>query len=130
MDIWTVIIAVFILLVLVSILRAHISGKNEVSLLDLVTRDGKLSTTAILQLVGGVVGTWIIVKIAANGQMTWDLMSVYLAYVASVDGFSKVVSARYGGDRGYGSPYARRYPPIDDSAEDARPGARRTEPIE
>lgn len=65
--------------------------------LDMLTRDGtKVSTTKILQLVGGVVGTWVITKVTLQGAVTWDLYAIYLAYVASVDGFSKLIMAKYG----------------------------------
>lgn len=65
--------------------------------MDMITRDGtKVSTTKILQLIGGVVGTWIIIKVTIQGVLTWDLFAIYLGYVASVDGFSKLIMAKYG----------------------------------
>lgn len=64
---------------------------------DMLTRDGtKVSTTKLLQLIGGVVGTWIIVKVTLQAQLTWDLFAIYLAYVASIDGYSKLIMAKYG----------------------------------
>jgi hypothetical protein len=63
---------------------------------DMITRDGqKVSATKVLQLVGGCTGTWIIVQLTLGGTITWDMFMIYLAYVASVDGFSKFVSAKY-----------------------------------
>ena len=79
--------------------------------MDMITRDGtKVSTTKVLQLIGGVVGTWIIVKVTIQGTLTWDLFAIYLGYVASVDGFSKLIMAKYGaaGSDDSSVPY-RRY---------------------
>lgn len=79
--------------------------------MDMITRDGtKVSTTKILQLIGGVVGTWIIIKVTIQGVLTWDLFAIYLGYVASVDGFSKLIMAKYGaaGSDDSSVPY-RRY---------------------
>lgn len=85
---------------------------------DIITRDGKfVSLTKILNLVGGFVGTWVIVQITAAGDMTWDILAVYLAYVASVEGFSKFILAKYQRDDtpyyngGYQPPGPRPGPP-------------------
>ena len=89
--------------------------------LDMITRDGtKVSTTKILQLIGGAVGTWIIIKVTIQGTLTWDLFAIYLGYVASVDGFSKLIMAKYGAEgsddssvpyrrSGYGGGYSGGY---------------------
>ena len=70
---------------------------------DLITKDGlRVSLTKILNLVGGFVGTWIVVQMTVAGDMTWDILAVYLAYVASVEGFSKFITAKYRSDD---SPY-------------------------
>ena len=65
---------------------------------DLITANGStaVSLTKCLQLIGGVVGTWIMIKTTLQGKLTWDLFAIYLAYVASVDGFSKFIAAKYG----------------------------------
>lgn len=78
---------------------------------DMITRDGtKISATKVLQLVGGVVGTFIIIKVTLQGQLDWDLFAIYLAYVASIDGFSKFIMAKYGAENSDDSavPYPRR----------------------
>jgi hypothetical protein len=119
---------------------------------DLITKDGvTVSLTKILQLVGGFVGTWIVVQMTIAGDMTWDILAVYLAYVASIESFSKFIIAKYraedrdgrgggyyggggrgyggGGGRGYGGGYGGRLPPprsgneADDEAERLRGGA-------
>jgi hypothetical protein len=98
---------------------------------DMITRDGtKVSTTKILQLVGGVVGTWIIIQVTLGGSLTWDLFAIYLAYVASIDGFSKFVMARYGAEGSDDSrvPYRRsrgRIPIEDDCYDEPRRPVRR-----
>ena len=77
--------------------RAH--RAQRLDWLDMLTRDGKkVSTTKVLQLIGGVVGTWVIIQITLQGALTWDLFAIYLAYVASIDGFSKLILAKYGAE--------------------------------
>lgn len=88
---------VLLVLFLIFALAMHRAGKNgRLDWRDMITRDGsKVSTTKILQLVGGVVGTWIIIQVTLQEKLTWDLFAIYLAYVASIDGFSKFVTAKY-----------------------------------
>jgi hypothetical protein len=91
---WAFIIGAFIIAIGISLIVAHFKTDNHASLIDLVSRNGKLSTTMILQLVGGAVGTWVVVKMTATGTLTWDMFAIYLTYVASVDGFSKAMASR------------------------------------
>lgn len=84
---------IFFLFLLVSAQR-----KKKINWIDLVSRDGKtLSASKILQLVGGVIASWVVVKLTLQEALSWDLFVVYLTYVASVDGFAKWVNARYTG---------------------------------
>jgi hypothetical protein len=70
--------------------------KNDLNWNYLISRDGKrVSTTKILQLVGGFTGTWIMVHLTLGGSITWHMFMIYLAYVASVEGFSKFVEAKF-----------------------------------
>jgi hypothetical protein len=75
---------------------------------DIITKDGRtVSLTKVLQLIGGIVGTWIVVQMTLVNEMSWEILMVYLAYVASIEGYSKFVQAKYGpiqsqGDGGYG----------------------------
>jgi hypothetical protein len=70
--------------------------RNDLNWNYLITRDGKrVSTTKILQLVGGFTGTWIMVHLTLGGSITWHMFVIYLAYVASVEGFSKFVEAKF-----------------------------------
>jgi hypothetical protein len=111
--------AVFVL----ALWSAHKTHKLDWT--DMLTRDGsKVSTTKILQLVGGVVGTWIIIQVTLQEKITWDLFAIYLAYVASIDGFSKLVMAKYGAEGSDDSrvPYRRRsrdrLDPLEDETDD------------
>lgn len=106
---------------------------------DLITRDGQtVSTTKILQLVGGVVGTWIVVQVTLGGSLTWDIFAIYLAYVASVDGFSKLLIAKYGSEKvennSWGSPRYRPQTAVrrdtDETLEDTRPTASARTPLD
>ena len=67
---------------------------KELNWTDLITAkdSSSVSLTKVLQLVGGVVGTWIMIKTTLQGKITWDLFAIYLTYAASVDGFSKFIS--------------------------------------
>lgn len=89
----TIIIMLFVFLFL--LFKAQ--RARRLDWMDMITRDGtKVSTTKILQLVGGVVGTWIVIKMTIQGVLSWDMYAIYLGYVASVDGFSKLIMAKYG----------------------------------
>jgi hypothetical protein len=95
----------------------------------MLTRDGtKVSATKVLQLVGGVVGTWIIVQVTLRGELTWDLFAIYLSYVASIDGFSKFIMAKYGaqGSDDSSVPYKR----ISSKEDVAESGSKRTDDLE
>ena len=63
---------------------------------DIVTGKKTASVTKILQLTGGVTGTFVVVKLTLTNSLTWDIFITYLGYVASIDGFSKYLLARYG----------------------------------
>lgn len=63
---------------------------------DIVTGKKTASVTKILQLTGGVAGTFVVVKLTLTNSLTWDIFITYLGYVASIDGFSKYLLARYG----------------------------------
>lgn len=71
---------------------------KELNWTDLITAkdSSSVSLTKVLQLVGGVVGTWIMIKTTLQGKITWDLFAIYLSYSASIEGFSKFISAKYG----------------------------------
>jgi hypothetical protein len=94
-NVYGLIIFILATLFIFALWRAQCNKKLD--WLDMLTRDGtKVSTTKILQLIGGVVGTWIVVQLTLKGTLTWDMFAIYLAYVASIDGFSKLLLAKYG----------------------------------
>lgn len=94
-NIYGAIIMALLAIFLIALWRAQ--KAQRLNWLDMLTRDGtKVSTTKILQLVGGVVATWVVVKLTLQSQLTWDIFAIYLSYVASIDGFSKLIMAKYG----------------------------------
>lgn len=95
MNFYAISILTVFLIFLVALWRAQ--RARRLDWLDMITRDGtKVSTTKILQLIGGVVATWIIIQTTIQGKLTWDLFAIYLAYVASIDGYAKFIMAKYG----------------------------------
>jgi hypothetical protein len=75
-------------------IRIQLTKKLEFA--DMLTKDGRtVSLTKVLQLVGGATATWVIIKTTLMGSISMELFLVYLAYVASIEGFSKFISAKY-----------------------------------
>lgn len=68
---------------------------------DLITSKGTnhVSLTKLLQFVGGSVATWIVIRLTLTDHLTWDIFASYLAYVGSIEAYSKFVAARYGLDQ-------------------------------
>lgn len=95
-NVFSIVIIIAILVFLIALYKANKSKRLD--WYDMITRDGrKVSISKILQLVGGFIATWVIIKMTIEQRLTWDIFSIYLAYVASVDAFSKIVLAKYGG---------------------------------
>lgn len=64
---------------------------------DMVTKDGRsVSLTKVLQLLGGITGTWVIIKLTLHGGINEGVLGLYLTYVGAIEGWSKFVSAKYG----------------------------------
>jgi hypothetical protein len=75
--------------------RIHKSGTLDFA--DMITKDGRsVSLTKILQLIGGLTSTWIMVKLTLTGGLTEALFGLYLTYVGAIEGYSKFVAAKYG----------------------------------
>lgn len=86
---------VFVFVFVVAVCRAQ--KANRFDWMDMITADGtKVSATKMLQLVGGVVSTWIVVKLTLQGTFDWDKFAIYLSYVVSIDGFSTFITVEYG----------------------------------
>lgn len=65
---------------------------------DLITGKGtkKVSLTKLLQFIGGMTGTWVVLYQTMHNQLSGELFFAYLAYVASIEGYSKFMAAKYG----------------------------------
>jgi hypothetical protein len=79
----------------IALYRAQTS--NRLDWTDMLTRDGsKVSTTKLLQLIGGFVATWVIVKLTLTKELNMDMFVTYLMYIAGSDGYAKYIMAKYG----------------------------------
>ena len=113
---WAVIVIIALLLIILLMARAQRDPESDFDWVDLFTdvdqATGKVkaSLSKILQIIGGITGTFIVIKLALTGLISFDIFAAYLAYVASIEGFSKFMIARYGAgsDRSDGDRYYRR----------------------
>lgn len=63
---------------------------------DLITGNGtSVSATKLLNLIGGITATWVIINLTQSNNLSMDMFIVYLTYVGGIQGFSKFVSAKY-----------------------------------
>jgi hypothetical protein len=93
-NIMAVVIATIALMILVLFYRIQKSAKLDFA--DMVTKDGKsVSLTKVLQLIGGLTATWIMIKLTLTGGLTEALFGLYLTYVGAIEGYSKFVAAKY-----------------------------------
>ena len=92
-------IALVVLLSMLVILIWQANRKKKLDWTDLITARNsmKVSLTKVLQLVGGITGTWIMIYMTMKGLLSTELFMTYLAYVGAIEGWSKFVSARYSG---------------------------------
>ena len=73
-----------------------IQSAKRLDFADMLTKDGsKVSSTKVLQLVGGIVASWVIIKTGSTGALSAEMFAIYLAYVGSIEGWSKFISAKY-----------------------------------
>lgn len=90
-------IAIFTFFAIFGIALFRAQRDNRLDWVDMLTRDGsKVSTTKLLQLIGGIVATWVIVKLTLTKELTMDMFVTYLMYVAGSDGYAKYIMAKYG----------------------------------
>lgn len=74
--------------------RVQASGKLD--LVDMVTKNGtSVSLTKVLQLLGGVTATWVIMNLTMSNELSESIFGLYLAYIGGVEGYSKFLAARY-----------------------------------
>lgn len=89
-------IALMFVLGIVLFLFWRIQRTEKLDFADMITKDGKaVSLTKVLQLVGGVTATWIMIKLTLTGGLTEALFGLYLTYVGAIEGYSKFVAAKY-----------------------------------
>ena len=71
--------------------------KSNLDWTDMITARGtnRVSLSKVLQLVGGVTGTWIMVVGTLKATITPEWFLIYLTYVGGVEGWSKFISAKY-----------------------------------
>jgi hypothetical protein len=94
-NVMAFVIGIMCIGVLILFYRIQVSKKLDFA--DMLTKDGKaISLTKILQLVGGLTSTWIMVKLTLTGGLTEALFGLYLTYVGAIEGYSKFVAAKYG----------------------------------
>ena len=90
-------IAVLAMFLGVLFLFYRIQRSKKLDFADMITKDGKaVSLTKILQLIGGLTSTWIMIKLTLTGGLTEALFGLYLTYVGAIEGYSKFVAAKYG----------------------------------
>lgn len=95
----SIVIGLFVM-ILIGLWKAHDDDRvdwiDAITSVEQATGKIKVSVTKILQIVGGIVGTFVVVKMTMQNVMTWDIFAIYLTYVASIDGFSRFILAKYG----------------------------------
>jgi Na+/H+ antiporter NhaD/arsenite permease-like protein len=89
-------LAILCVLTIIGFLFYRMQKTEKLDFADMITKDGRgVSLTKILQLVGGMTATWVIIKLTLTGGLTETILGIYLAYVAGVEGYSKFVAAKY-----------------------------------
>ena len=74
----------------------RIQKSNRLDLADMLTKNGRsVSLTKVLQLVGGITATWVIVTLTMNSHLTESIFGLYLTYIGGVEAYSKFVAAKY-----------------------------------
>ena len=89
-------VAILFLFMLIMFIFWRIQAQSKLDFADMITKDGRtVSLTKMLQLIGGVTATWIMVKLTLTGGLTETILGIYLAYVGCIEGYSKFVAAKY-----------------------------------
>ena len=90
--------SMFLFMVYVGIMALFIHEQKlgHLAFADLITGNGtSVSATKLLNLIGGVTATWVIIVLTQSNNLSMDMFIVYLTYVGGIQGFSKFVSAKY-----------------------------------
>lgn len=89
-------IMIMSVLAIILFLFYRIQRTQKLDFADLITKDGRsVSLTKVLQLIGGITATWVIIKLTLTGGLTEALFGLYLTYVGAIEGYSKFVAAKY-----------------------------------
>jgi hypothetical protein len=109
-NVYGVFIILIFLIIAVAMWKAHKDDKEDFNWSDMIKSPdqvtGKMgvSGTKLLQLIGGITATFIVVKLTLQAALTFEIFCAYLTYVASVEGFSKFIIAKYGVQNQNGDP--------------------------
>ena len=88
---------IFVVLLGVLFMFYKIQKSERLDFADMITKDGRaVSLTKVLQLIGGITATWIMIKLTLMGGLSEALFGLYLTYVGAIEGYSKFVAAKYG----------------------------------
>lgn len=89
-------IAILFIVLGIFLLLYKIQRDDKLDFADMFTKDGRsVSLTKVLQFIGGVTSTWIMVKLTLTNNLTESILGLYLAYVGAIEGYSKFVAAKY-----------------------------------
>ncbi len=89
-------LAVIMIFVFLAFLFWRIQATGKLDFADLITKDGRaVSLTKVLQLIGGSISSWVIIKLTLTGGLTEAIFGLYLTYVGAIEGYSKFVAAKY-----------------------------------
>lgn len=90
------VIFLFIVMAIITAVRWQKSQKLDFS--DLITypNNNKVSLTKFIQLLGGIVSSWVIIKMTIQGTIDWEILGLYFAYVGGVESYSKYLRSKYG----------------------------------
>lgn len=90
----------FITLLALLLIALYFTSKNPNTLfrwtdliIDPITNRGSL--TRVLQLIGGMTGTFVIILEASKSLLTAEMFAIYLAALGVSEGFSKWVQLKY-----------------------------------
>jgi hypothetical protein len=98
-NMMAIVLAVIFFGILIMLWR--IQRDEKLDMADLITKDGRsMSLTKVLQLIGGITGTWVIIKLTLTGGLTEAIFGLYLTYVGAIEGYSKFVAAKYNYNEG------------------------------
>jgi ABC-type maltose transport system permease subunit len=87
---------IFAALVFILFMFYRIQKQEKLDFTDMITNNGRtVSLTKVLQLIGGVTATWVMIKLTIAGNLNDSLFGLYLAYVGGIEGYSKYVAAKY-----------------------------------